>query len=177
MTSQPRNPSPLIRYAGHTLPDAPPGWTPWLVIVLTGVALAVVTCVRIEVLNAHANFYLPRTDRGTWRTPYLTTEPRWRQRMTANTGDPAWLSRPLSPAERAAMNRDLQPGIANDHLYAVVASWGLLQYPLVAFLTATLGIMLFGHPIHRRTVAVALVLVLICGSLMLYRCYFTSLGW
>jgi hypothetical protein len=144
MTDHPRTPAPVVPYADHKLPGAPPLWTPWLVVVLVWVGVAAVTCVRIEILNAQANFYLPRQD-------------------MEGTGNHKWVSGYLTHDAR-------------DDLHEVVESWGLLQYPLVALLTVTLVTMLPGKGPRRRIVALALVIVLICGALMFYRGYFTSLA-
>jgi hypothetical protein len=170
----------VVEYAGTDLPEPRRGG-PWTIILLVMAAVAVCTCVRIEVLNAQAGNYLPRdftTDPGQWRAAWLTTEPRWRAIMARKTNDATWLARPLTAAEQAAQLAKLRPQLANNRLREVVESWGLGQYPLVVLLLVALPLAFFRQEDRRWRVAVgaAFALIVACGALMLYRGYFASLG-
>jgi hypothetical protein len=68
------------------------------------------------------------------------------------------------------------PHDARDDLYSVVTTLGLLQYPLLVVLAVTLVTLLPGRSARKRVVGAALLVVLGCGVMMVYRGYFTSLG-
>src|SRR5687767_5316253 len=96
---------PALEYGSPDTPEA--RRRPPLPVMLACAALtlvALITCARVEWLNARAGGYLPRTstDRGAWLTAPETEETF---RLANRASDPALASRPLSPAERDAVRR------------------------------------------------------------------------
>jgi hypothetical protein len=148
-----------------------------VLIAMTG--LAVFTCLRIEILNAKIGFYLPRdfsTDSGTWRQTMITNETRWRS-SHANL-DPTIATRPLTVAERSRMNADMSRNHAWNALLDTVGTLGCLQYPLLFVLIISLPFNIREQTGGWRVaLLVSLALALVCGGLMFYRGYYTSLGW
>ncbi len=147
-------------------------------LVLAG--LATIVCLRIEWLNAENGYYLPRdftTDPGQWRTSAVTNETPWRERLAAR--DPTILTQPLTPSEFTEMQTTDRKSNLRDSLQATVDSWGLMQYLLLPFLLIALP---FNFRKHNRrgwriAIGCAFIGVIACTVLMLYRGYFTSLGW
>jgi hypothetical protein len=146
-----------------------------LCLVLT--VVTVQTFVRIEVLNLEAGNPLPHPPSysGKWRASPVVDETSFRY-FNARF-DPSLMSRPLSPAERDSIRRN----VARNRLRGVVGSWGLLQYllaPATVLLSATL--MLQRRPpvsVGTRVVAAVCVsLNLLAGVSMIHRGYMSSLG-
>ena len=66
----------------------------------------------------------------------------------------------------------------HDPLLMAVSSIGLLQYPLVGFLLVANVVQAVRESGRDRIVfSLAFIATAACGALMIYRGYFTSLGW
>jgi hypothetical protein len=144
--------------------------------------VALHTCVWIEVLNALAGSYLPRDaaggDTGKWRTSPAVTELDWRRLQGMFNQDRTLLTRPLSPAEDAAMRADVARARRMNRLRSWVSGPGLLQYLLVP-LVVLQSVHAIAHPRPDRLHLVGwatLAAALACGASMVYRGYYSSLG-
>ena len=129
-SSKTRRPAPTLRY--YTL------------LLLSLTALSIFICITIEILNAHAGFFLPRD-------------------IPPDAPNPKWHSDGAFPL-----------------LHDTISTLGLLQYPLTLLLLIALPITFLQHKKpnpFRLPLALAFLSTLLCTSLMLYRGYFTSLGW
>lgn len=158
-------------------------------------ALMVYTCVKIEVLNARVGYYLPREFSDSpytnpkWRGNCFSKEENWLRirlpqiRFEADSGEekpPTPEEKPLTSEEEKIMKKEVAQARANNELRGIVGSLGLLQYllvPLVFF-----GLLFFCVSKrcprgHRIGAGVMSGLALVCGFFMIYRGYFTSLGW
>ena len=161
-----------LEYGSPSTPE--PRRRPHVLVLLACMTLtlvALITCVRIEWLNARAGAYLPREDGKEWPTA-PATENGFR---VAHIGlDPTLASRPLSPAERQEVRRYA----ARNRLRDVVRTWGLAQHAVVPALLAITGRMLLRRPtLGALAFAAACCGVgVACGVSMLYRGYFGSPG-
>ena len=154
---------------------------PWTITLLALTAMAVFTCVRIEVLNVMAGGLLPQdmvTDPGPWRVSYLSNETQWRGMQARMHDDPTWIVRPLTGAEIAEMKREVHQAVNAAALEWTTHTLGLLQYPLVFALLIGLPFALRRHRSRkwRGIIGASFGLLVICGVLMIYRGYFASLG-
>ena len=116
--------------------------------------------------------------KGTINGEAQESEHFWRLAEAQRTGDPTLETRSLTPAESAWINSHIRSARANNNLQDAVSTLGLLQYPLTAFLTLAL-IMACSANYERHwkiRLRAALVLTLFCAVMMVYRGYFTSLG-
>lgn len=140
--------------------------------------VVVQTAVRVEILNHTAGNVLPRTEPGKWRKSVWTTEVWWRRGHFGGMDDATMYTRPLTPAESARMAADLRRERARNELRDVIETWGLLQYGMVpaAALVAVWLIRPSRRGRHRVLGWGCLSLAVVCGGLMFYRSYFTSLG-
>jgi hypothetical protein len=167
--SAPSRPSTTNRRASLTF---------WHISLLALTAVAVFICAWIEILNIQSDSYLPRdfADGHTWREYRMTSETVWRKDHSYD--DPAILTRPLTVTEAAQMKQDVGLAISRNHMYRIVGTVGLLQYPLVLFLLASIAptFLKSRGRITRITLGTSFICVLACGTLMLYRGYFSSLG-
>jgi hypothetical protein len=140
-----------LNYAGKQVPTGHTDRSvlPWTITLLALTALAVFTCARIEILNAELGGYLPRD-------------------FHYDLG--AWREYPF-PSDPRQMNWNA--------LLNTVETPGLMQYPLVFALLFGLPMVFQFHRNRRARIAVAVAfgLVVVCGALMIYRGYFSSLGW
>ncbi len=146
-------------------------------------------CIRIEILNRESGYRLPNRefyndnqDNGPvkWRESPITTEKRWRQVRGPRNEDGSPAERELTSSEKYHMECEISGAKANNALLEFVSSAGLLQYILVP-LTFFLSFALYTRlPVQKRRILIAfppMFLAILCGILMLYRGYFTSLGW
>jgi len=156
------------------------------------------TLLRIELLNACAGHYLPRRD----LPPPGGDNPKWRHDITWRSAYRMLVERDfraknsliygqaLTPDQEAeierlvdeAMSRDAEKiarGETRNRLLDVVGSWGLLQYAIAPLcLIWSLRLSLSKRRKGFRIAAAAFgVLSLTAICLMVYRGYFTSLGW
>jgi hypothetical protein len=153
--------------------------TAWVLCVALA-TLAATTAIRIEVLNARAGSYLPRTD---W--PEDGGNPKWRADPGERGRLERWLriqagippDQPLSAEQHAAVDAELERGLARNALREVVGGWGLLQYGVVP-LGAILAIAerRRARGCTRAGLDAALAIFAASLALMLHRGYFTSLG-
>jgi hypothetical protein len=150
-----------------------------------GLTLVVsVVCVTIELLNMQAGGLLPKDEPGKWRSapthPETLTE-WYSQDMRAklNLGEGAPLPPDAQREVEARVKRQIPVNRANNALRAAVESWGLLQYLLCPLaVVMSLLLMVKRQGIHHLVVGGFCMLVsLTAGAFMLYRQYFTSLGW
>ena len=148
-------------------------------------AIIATTAVRIEILNNAAGGMLPsreRDERGAlvkWRQAPWTSEAKWRELRRPQDADKQPTS-PLTADEQSQMSREVHQARASDALRDVVSSWGLLQYMLVPISLVTAFSLLFTRRASRSTRLLSgagLSVALVAGGLMLYRQYYTSLGW
>lgn len=160
------------------------------------IAISAVTCVRIEYLNARVGGYLPRPEgQGKWRVAgrRATTEGALRRLRFERMGlyekqhgrrPPAQLERelldaPLTERERAVIRREVVLEERMAQLHEWVETMGVAQYiiaPAALMLSAYLAVMsksMLGRAVTFFGACISLVAVI----LMLYRQYFTSLGW
>jgi len=141
--------------------------------------LVLLICIQIEILNKAAESYLPRKDDGKWRQSPFFSEEMWRKIYSHEKGDETLLNRPLATDERNRMERDISRGRANNALLGTVSSVGLLQYffaPL-SFIWSLAIAVRNKNKIKRMISSFFVMSSLISIVLMLYRGYFTSLGW
>jgi len=169
-------------------------------ICVTATIVAVHTCLRIEWLNHRAGGLLPRDIVG-------TGNPKWREgadrairaafhrrislqeddRILADHGrvtaeDERALDenpRPLTEIQQKELQRELDQSHANSALRHWVQTWGLLQYVLAPLAVVLSLVLLIRAPSWRGRLGFSLLGTLSGGAvvLMLYRGYFTSLGW
>lgn len=160
--------------------------------------IVVHTCIRIEVLNALNEYYLPRTDFGEgnpkWRDATQTSllislehriaDERLSEFVVKHptksvTNVAQFTGPPYSQEEQNLIDKELADHALRAELYAWVSCMGLLQYVLapVAFVWA-IALIIFDRSIFFR-VASSVFAVSVAASiwLMIYRGYFTSLGW
>ncbi len=145
-----------------------------------GLAIIVLLiCILIEFLNNTTDNYLPRKDSGKWRQSIFLSEERWREIYSSQKGDESLLSRPLTKAESIQMEKDISRGTAKNALLGAVSSFGLLQY-IFAPSSFILSIIIATRNRKKLKIIVSSFFAIssfICIVLMLYRGYFTSLGW
>jgi hypothetical protein len=155
---------------------------PWTCVGLTLVVSIV--CVTIELLNIQAGGLLPKDEPGKWRSapthPEMLTE-WYSQDMRAklNLAEDASLPPDAQREVEARVQRQIPVNRANNALRAVVGSWGLLQYlicPLAVVMSLLLVLKRKGIP-HLVVGGFCMLVSLTAGAFMLYRQYFTSLGW
>jgi hypothetical protein len=153
----------------------------WVVAIALG-ACASAIAIHIEVLNVKAGGYLPRTlpkhGNPKWRWQPWEREDVWRSMLGPKDEQGKPVTRPLTPAEEEKMQRDMAHANAMNELRGAVEV-GLWNYLLVP---ALLGVAcsLLGKSrqrMSRYAVWSLLSLGLVLGGLMLYRGYFTSLGY
>lgn len=165
-------------------------------LLLTAVVLH--TCIRIEVLNARYNHYLPRTDWGNgnqkWRCAASSLLLRSLERDIANDryhrfmqthpdesgSDPdQFLGPPYSVAEKTFIDTEMAENDLRATLLGWVSSFGLLQYLLapLAFCISIASLYFNPNVIIRLVAGSCTVFILVAIALMIYRGYFTSLGW
>ena len=171
-------------------------WIFFACLLLTVVVLH--TCIRIEVLNARYNHFLPRTDAGNgnprWRCAASSlllrslerdiANDRYRRFMQAHPNEPGsdpdqFLGPPYSVAETTFIDAEMAENDLRASLLGWVSSFGLLQYILapLAF-CSSLASLYFNHNVIIRLVAGSCtVSILVAVGFMIYRGYFTSLGW
>ena len=150
--------------------------------------IALHTAVRIEVYNTLVGGYLPRTDladkiaRGAnpkWRARPWDTTAIWLELRGPQdaTGNP--VTRPLTVAEQNRMRTEIRQAKYNNQFRSFVSTWGLLQYPcLLLLLPASLLFCAKNRTRAARALGMgAALLAVACAALMIYRGYFTSLGW
>ena len=157
------------------------------ILLWTSVGLTLVVsiiCVTIELLNVQAGGLLPKDEPGKWRSapthPEMLTE-WYSQDMRAklNLAEDAPLPPDAQRQVEARVQRQIPVNRANNALRAVVESWGLLQYLLCPLaVVMSLLLVLKRQGIHHLILGGFCMLVsLTAGAFMLYRQYFTSLGW
>ncbi len=140
----------------------------------------------IEALNVRAGGILPKHSEYRngdpiqglvrWRYSPFTSEKNWLRFRGPRTPDGTPVSRPLSASERSQMELEIRNARAENNLLRVVSSVGLLQYLLVPTL---LVLTLANWPAKSKIAwATVQLVVAFCGAfLMLYRGYYSSLGW
>lgn len=181
-------PAPVIPYCGTRAGPAGAGArhpqdarsTRLVIAAVLCTALAGVTCVRIEILNARAGGVLPRDELGKWRvTGGTVAQQIWRFHESVARGDPTLRSRNLTRTEDREMRRHVQRAEAEADLRDVVRSWGLLQYLIVPAGLVAAHVLMWGRATRReRLIGLACSVVLLCcAASALGRSYYTSLGW
>lgn len=169
-------------------------WGYWLMIAV-GIVVAG-TCAQIEIKNAEAGGFLPRTlpEQGSpkWRHNPVHTEKRWRQ-MRADP-DPAAVTvsseqfrdittqlaeAALSPEETAQMRREVAQAKAENDLYFWVSTMGILQYLLAPMALVWSLVVAVSRRDRRRRAVAAIVATASAVSLLIMFCrgYYSSLGW
>jgi hypothetical protein len=151
--------------------------------------LCIATGVRIEYLNYRAGGAIQRKAKqephSKWRigdgyfAARAEVEAEWRKENGVDRGTH------LSPSDYEAIRERLRTTewspSPRDRLGELLGSWGLLQYPLAAFLilaslVAAASLPTSG-PIPRWALYVPAIVGLLALGLAFYRGYFTSLGW
>ncbi|MEZ6185995.1 MAG: hypothetical protein R3F62_13420 [Planctomycetota bacterium] len=162
------------------------GWTYWVMVLISGVVIAI--CVTTEVLNLRAGSILPlaRPERGNakWRMDSDEWEHSWlRSRhlveLERRGGGYVWVRvRELSPDERVGMHQDMAEAKSKNDVARWLRSICCLQYTLlpIAFF-GLLGQAARGRiPRRQRALVMGLaVAVAVCGCLAWYRDYTRSL--
>ncbi len=148
-------------------------------------AVALYTCVRIEIFNFRAGGYLPRHDVGEgnsdqWRTTGSECiRLAWEARFRNQSYIEGKLIRPTAEQE-AEIEREIERAEENSDFRDFVSSWGQAQY-LVAPLAMWLSMLIVINkavPRGGRIIAAIAAAASACSIvLMFYRGYFTSLGW
>jgi len=147
-------------------------------------AVVAAIALRIEWLNVQAGGALPSREyfdnnpaEGCveWRESIFTNEANWRSFFGPRGADGEPLNRPLTSAENAQMRSDIHRQQARNSLRELLETAGLAQYLLVpALLVMSIVVIVRDGP--RRGLP-PLVMALAAGVLMIYRSYFSSLGW
>ena len=139
------------------------------------------TCLQIEIHNARIGYYLPRNHDAEWgiskwRSSPITTEFMWRQARIRD-GSPQY--RPLTSEEKERMTQDIKHAKLWNELRDWVEGFGLLQYLLIPILIIlSIVLIIRKTPKVVKILASAFLLIgLINGFFMIYRGYFSSLGW
>jgi hypothetical protein len=143
-------------------------------------AFSTALCLRIEYMNAEAEYHLPRRDEegGKWRASHAVNEKAWRNVHLREEAE-QHLTRPLTPIEHDRMTISVQRARAKNALRAMVGSWGLLQYllcPLIIMWSFALVTKMEQSRITHLAWA-PLLLAITCAGFTFYRGYITSLGW
>jgi len=162
----------------------------WILVIHSGIALQ--TAVRIEVLCILSDMTLPRSPEVNeytpkWRELPWTTPEQWHAMFGPKDAKGQPVTRPLTPAETERMTTGVYRAKQRNRLRDVVETWGLAQYGLVPIL---IGISLMvwkraakpAQDVHAVRVDQVMAIVGMsigvgCGGLMLYRGYFSSLGY
>ena len=107
------------------------------------------------------------------------SEEMWREYYSSKMGDEALLNRPLTADERIQMQKDVSYAKDKNALLGMVSSFGLLQYILAPLsLIWSFTIAKRNANIAKRILSALFVISnFISIGLMVYRGYFTSLGW
>lgn len=136
---------------------------------------------RVEVLNYQAGTVMPRgpLDKGKWREDIVTNELMWKQARGPRDDEGNPLPRALTPAEVDRMNSDIAKSRANNQLREWIRSAGLLQYLLLPALIFSVGSIAACIRSKRHAInwSAAILIALFAGGSLLYRGYFSSLGW
>ena len=148
---------------------------------ITLALIVLLICIEIEILNHAASGYLPRKDLddGKWRTSPVFSEESWRRMNSMLNDDKTLFSRPLTAEEQIRMEREVFREKTNNSLRSSVSSLGLMQYILAPLsLIYSLIIALRSKKIFVKMISAVFALSSgTCMIVMLYRGYFTSLGW
>ena len=160
----------------------------WFTAVLT--VLACTTCIRVEILNVKVDHYLPIQ----WPADYQGNR-AWRECLTGRDhlmrlkvrayqvehqlSDNTPVPDNLQAKFNAEIDAYLPWATASNQLASLLESWGLLQYLIipVALLCAIRIAVRRRSRFELVSASIFTVLNLMCGTLMFYREYFTSLGW
>ena len=157
---------------------------------MSGVVLQ--TAVRIEVLCILSDMTLPRSPEANgytpkWRELPWTAPEQWHAMFGPKDAAGQPVTRPLTPAETERMTTGVYIAKQRNRLRDVVQTWGLAQYGLVPILIC-ISLIVWSRaakpaqdvPAVRVDRVLAIMGMLIgvgCGVLMLYRGYFSSLGY
>lgn len=173
-------------------------WNSLFVVCVVLAAVVLHTCVRIELLNASNDYYLPRTDWGDgnpkWRCSAASAHRQWLDREIANDryrrfteGHPEesdrnpdqFLGPPYTVVEQSLIDTAMANHKLRGDLYGWVCSFGLLQYLLapLAFCVALVSLCFDKRVWMRYAAAGCAISVAVAIGLMIYRGYFASLGW
>lgn len=165
----------------------------WTMVLLSGVAFH--TCLGIEIANHRAGGILPRempdVANPKWRHAHGDSEAEWRKTQAYSdrrfmTGEVSrektlsqWEHKLLSAEERTRMNTDVAQARAENALYGLVSTWGLLQYVIAPMGLVCSFRTMFSERIRLRKAISALLasVTTISIILMFQRAYFGSLGW
>jgi hypothetical protein len=131
--------------------------------------IAILNCWMIEIVNIEAGGYLPRKD-----FPPDGQNPKWRYSPGRYL-----LERAQTPSEKRQAFADMQINEPRNKLRGLIQGTGLLQY-LIA--PAALVMALIWRRSEKRPLAcivadLCCVSAAFCMYMMVYRGYFSSLGW
>lgn len=162
----------------------------WILIALSAIVLQ--TAVRIEVLCILSSMTLPRSPEvdgniPKWRELPWTTPEMWHSMFGPKDAVGQPVTRPLTPAETERMTTGVYRAKQRNRLREVVETWGLAQYGLVP-IQIGLALIVWNRAAKPsqdanavrmdRVLAIAGMSIGVgCSGLMLYRGYFSSLGW
>jgi hypothetical protein len=171
-------------HAAHRTVDS--RWTVVATVITAALcALVIQTAVRIELGNARVGYYLPRTDEVAyganpkWRYLPYDTESLWRQTRGPRDEAGKPVNRSLTVEETARMHQQIQAAANRNHLRWIVSTWGLLQYPAVLLLlvVARRSYSRAVSSVAKDVAKLGICVAVGAGTLMIYRGYYTSLGW
>lgn len=99
--------------------------------------------------------------------------------MALRVGNESILTRPLTDDEARSMEQEVSRARADNELHEWVSTAGLLQYVLVpgTVIAALVLLRRKPAPAFRAAAGVTLAVAAVCGFFMVWRGYFTSLGW
>ena len=149
----------------------------WLNVIIA--TIVVLICLQIELLNNAAGGYLPHEPDGKWRDATPVSEEMWRRQQSYIKEDETLLTRTLTENERLQMQKDIEQANTMNALKGTVSGQGIFQYVLapVAFILSIV-MTIARRPMYKRIICAFFALSsLVAMVLMLYRGYFTSLGW
>ena len=147
-------------------------------------AVVAFVALRIEWLNVQAGGLLPNHEyvdgnpaEGCveWTESPFINEAAWRRSFGPRDADFQPVNRLLTPAENAQMRSDIHRQQASNSVLELLGTVGLAQYLLVPALLV-MSIVVIVRDGARRGLP-GLVVALAAGVLMIYRSYFSSLGW
>jgi hypothetical protein len=153
------------------------------IFVLLATSFAIITCVRIEVLNKRAGFYLPRKDfpppgsNPKWRA-IITTETTWKMLNRPLKNDEFDLS-PLTATEQTQLEQLNERERNKNRLRWLISTSGLLQYPVCVLILVSFFLtwVFSKQTFYRRSTLISASVAIICLGFAVYRNYAGSLGW
>jgi hypothetical protein len=108
----------------------------------------------------------------------IINEEEWRERRGPKDAYGVPVNRALTKDESSTMNDDISKANAMNNLRTIVGSYGVAQYLAIPALLILSLLGLFKRDKLSLVVSLAAITCcMVCGTFMIYRGYYTSLGW